>query len=259
MRARYPWPKATGSIGMITDRDIAVRAVAEGKDPARTLVKDVMSAEVRYCFDDDDVGDVADNMGEQQVRRLPVVNREKRLVGIISLADIAREREPKRQAKHCKALPARVGSTRSSGRLSRSSQAGREQRAVGDEAEWVAEGVGAVEAALTPRLRFDGPQNVRAGLARALERGLEVIHREVHVIRIGLGVPRVAIGARVEAGEDGAAAAEVVAAVGYRRARGLEQRGVELFCADDIAHRQDDAEESDHDGLTSGGHSSEAR
>ena len=82
-------------VGMITDRDIAVRAVAEGRDPARTLVKDIMSPEVRYCFDDDDVADVADNMAEQQVRRLPVVNREKRLVGIISLADIAREREPR--------------------------------------------------------------------------------------------------------------------------------------------------------------------
>jgi CBS domain-containing protein len=81
-------------VGMITDRDIAVRAVAEGRDPARTLVKDVMSAEVKYCYDDDAVTDVADNMAEQQLRRLPVVTREKRLVGIISLADIAREREP---------------------------------------------------------------------------------------------------------------------------------------------------------------------
>jgi CBS domain-containing protein len=90
-------PVAEGDrmIGMITDRDIAVRAVAEGRDPARTLVREVMSPEVRYCFDDDDVADVADNMAEQQVRRLPVVNRDKRLVGIISLADIAREREPR--------------------------------------------------------------------------------------------------------------------------------------------------------------------
>ncbi len=82
-------------VGMITDRDIAIRAVAEGRDPARTVVKDVMSAEVRYCFEDEEVADVADNMAEQQVRRLPVLNREKRLVGIISLADIAREREPR--------------------------------------------------------------------------------------------------------------------------------------------------------------------
>lgn len=90
-------PVAEGDrlVGMITDRDIAIRAVAEGRDPARTIVKDVMSPEVRYCFDDEEVADVADNMAEQQVRRLPVVNREKRLVGILSLADLAREREPR--------------------------------------------------------------------------------------------------------------------------------------------------------------------
>jgi CBS domain-containing protein len=89
-----PVAEADRLVGMITDRDIAVRAVAEGRDPARTVVKDIMSAEVRYCYDDDAVTDVADNMAEQQLRRLPVITREKRLVGIISLADIAREREP---------------------------------------------------------------------------------------------------------------------------------------------------------------------
>ena len=81
-------------VGMITDRDITVRAVAEGKNPSRTRVTDVMTREVRYCYDDDDVQDVARNMAELQVRRLPVVNREKRLVGIISLGDIAREHKP---------------------------------------------------------------------------------------------------------------------------------------------------------------------
>src|SRR5690349_17546725 len=76
-------------IGMITDRDIAIRAVAEGKGPD-TPVRDVMSTEqVLYCFEDEDLAQVAKNMGEQQVRRLPVVNREKRLVGIVSLADVA--------------------------------------------------------------------------------------------------------------------------------------------------------------------------
>jgi CBS domain-containing protein len=77
-------------VGMITDRDIAVRAVALNKD-ARTLVSDVMSREVKYCFDDEDIEDVAQNMGEIQVRRLPVLNRQKRLVGILSLADIAHQ------------------------------------------------------------------------------------------------------------------------------------------------------------------------
>lgn len=75
-------------VGMITDRDIAVRAVAAGKSPA-TPIEEVMSHEVKYCFEDDDVADVADNMADIKLRRLPVVNQQKRLVGIVSLADIA--------------------------------------------------------------------------------------------------------------------------------------------------------------------------
>jgi len=75
-------------VGMITDRDIAIRAVAAGKDP-NTPVRDVMSAEVKYCFEDEELDHVAKNMADIQVRRLPVVNREKRLVGIISLGDLA--------------------------------------------------------------------------------------------------------------------------------------------------------------------------
>lgn len=78
-------------IGMITDRDIAIRAVAQGKGPD-TPVRDVMSQEqVLYCYDDEDLDHVAKNMGEVQVRRLPVVNREKRLVGIVSLGDLAQK------------------------------------------------------------------------------------------------------------------------------------------------------------------------
>ena len=79
-------------VGMITDRDIAIRAVAEGKAPI-TKVRDVMSDEVLYCFDDQDLDEVAQNMGDSKVRRLPVVNREKRLVGIISLGDLARNED----------------------------------------------------------------------------------------------------------------------------------------------------------------------
>jgi CBS domain-containing protein len=76
-------------VGMITDRDIAIRAVAQGKGP-ETPVREIMSTEkVLYCYDDEDLAQVAQNMGEQQERRLPVVNREKRLVGIVSLADVA--------------------------------------------------------------------------------------------------------------------------------------------------------------------------
>ena len=64
-------------VGMITDRDIAVRAVAQGKSP-ETPVRDVMSPELLYCFDDQEIEDVARNMGDVKVRRLPVVNRDKR-------------------------------------------------------------------------------------------------------------------------------------------------------------------------------------
>lgn len=74
---------------MITDRDIAVRAVAEGKAPI-TMMRDVMSVEVLYCFADLDLDEVARSMGNAKVRRLPVVDRQKRLVGIISIGDLAR-------------------------------------------------------------------------------------------------------------------------------------------------------------------------
>jgi CBS domain-containing protein len=76
-------------VGMITDRDIAVRGIAKGKGPD-AHVRDVMTSDLKYCFDDQDIEDVTRNMGDIQVRRLPVVNREKRLVGILSLADVAR-------------------------------------------------------------------------------------------------------------------------------------------------------------------------
>ena len=79
-------------VGMITDRDIALRAVAQGKGPD-TPVRDVMSREVKYCYEDEDLEHVAENMGDLQVRRLPVVNRDKRLVGIVALGDIARSED----------------------------------------------------------------------------------------------------------------------------------------------------------------------
>ena len=75
-------------VGMITDRDIAIRAVAEGKGPD-TRIRDVMTGDVKYCFDDDEVDDVARNMADIQIRRLPVVNRDNRLVGIVAIADLA--------------------------------------------------------------------------------------------------------------------------------------------------------------------------
>ena len=82
-------------VGMITDRDIVIRAVAKNMGP-NTPIRDVMSGDqVLYCFEDDAVADVAENLAEQQVRRLPVLNRDKRLVGIISLGDISKTTERK--------------------------------------------------------------------------------------------------------------------------------------------------------------------
>ena len=77
-------------VGMITDRDITIRAVAAGKGP-NTLVRDIMSAEVLYCFEDQELDEVAKNLSDVKVRRLPVMNREKRLVGILALGDLARK------------------------------------------------------------------------------------------------------------------------------------------------------------------------
>jgi CBS domain-containing protein len=75
-------------VGMITDRDIAVRAVAAGRS-LKTPIREVMSLEVKYCFEDAEVDEVAQNMADIKVRRLPVLDHGKRLVGILSLGDIA--------------------------------------------------------------------------------------------------------------------------------------------------------------------------
>jgi CBS domain-containing protein len=85
-------PVCDGShlLGMITDRDITIRAIADGRDPAQTPVRDAMTPSVEYVFEDDDVQRAAQIMQDMQIRRLPVVNREKKLVGIIALGDIAR-------------------------------------------------------------------------------------------------------------------------------------------------------------------------
>lgn len=76
-------------VGMLTDRDITVRATAEGRDPRNTKVSDVMTPEVVCCFEDQDVSEAAKLMQEKQIRRLPILNRQKRLVGIVSLGDVA--------------------------------------------------------------------------------------------------------------------------------------------------------------------------
>jgi len=78
-------------VGVLTDRDIAVRAVAEGKDPKATRVQDVMTPGIHYVFEDQDVEEAARQMQEKQIRRLAVLNRDKRLVGMVSLGDLAVE------------------------------------------------------------------------------------------------------------------------------------------------------------------------
>jgi CBS domain-containing protein len=76
-------------VGMLTDRDITIRAVARGLIPRDSTVREIMSAEVKYVYDDESVRDVAIVMGDLHVRRLPVLDRDKRLVGIVSLGDLA--------------------------------------------------------------------------------------------------------------------------------------------------------------------------
>ncbi len=82
--------KADGKlIGMITDRDMACRAVAEGSDPAKMTVGDIMSQGMTYCFEDQDVTEAASIMEEKRLHRLPVLNRDKDVVGLLSIADLA--------------------------------------------------------------------------------------------------------------------------------------------------------------------------
>jgi CBS domain-containing protein len=80
-------------VGMLTDRDITVRAVAAGKSPSECKVREVMSPDIKYVFEDESIEDAARNMSELQVRRLPVLNREKRLVGIVSLGDLSLKKQ----------------------------------------------------------------------------------------------------------------------------------------------------------------------
>lgn len=76
-------------VGMLTDRDITIRAVALGKAPDTCHVREVMSPDIKYAYEDDSLEHAARSMGELQIRRLPVLSRDKRLVGIVSLGDLA--------------------------------------------------------------------------------------------------------------------------------------------------------------------------
>jgi CBS domain-containing protein len=83
--------------GLLTDRDITVRAVAEGRDPSAVRVSEVMSSEIAYCFEDETIEQAAKLMESKQIRRLPILDRNKQLAGIISLGDISVRTEASRQ------------------------------------------------------------------------------------------------------------------------------------------------------------------
>jgi len=76
-------------VGSLTDRDLTVRAMAAGHDPFSTKVREVMTPKVRYCYENDELGAAAQIMEKEQIRRLPVLNDQKRLVGIVSVGDLA--------------------------------------------------------------------------------------------------------------------------------------------------------------------------
>ena len=81
-------------VGIITDRDITIRATAAGKNPNQTKVSEAMSEDLRWCMEDDAVEEVVRTMSDAQIRRLPVVDRTKRLVGIVALGDLSTDRAP---------------------------------------------------------------------------------------------------------------------------------------------------------------------
>jgi CBS domain-containing protein len=85
-------------MGMVTDRDIVLRVVAEGRDPAKTPAHAMMTPEVIYSFEDQTIEEAAEIMEKHQIRRLIVLNRDKRLVGIVSLGDLATHRQSKKAA-----------------------------------------------------------------------------------------------------------------------------------------------------------------
>jgi CBS domain-containing protein len=96
-------------LGMVTDRDIVIRGLVEGHDGLDRTAVDVMSPDVRCCTADDDVDAVLRDMGDQQVRRLPVVDGSQRLVGIVSLGDLSREANPQQSGRSLKDISQPAG------------------------------------------------------------------------------------------------------------------------------------------------------
>ncbi|MBV9492087.1 MAG: CBS domain-containing protein [Verrucomicrobia bacterium] len=86
-------------VGVITDRDITIRVTAEGRDPKSTTVRECLSPDPASAFEDQDVDDAVQLMQQKQIRRLPVLNRDQQLVGIVALADLAAEGSKKDVAR----------------------------------------------------------------------------------------------------------------------------------------------------------------
>lgn len=101
-------------IGMVTDRDIVLRAVADGGEIERVTAKQVMTGPVLYCFEDESVSTVLKNMGDNKVRRLPVLDRNKRLVGVVSLGDLSLAAEQKAGGAALREISEKPASSRGS-------------------------------------------------------------------------------------------------------------------------------------------------
>jgi CBS domain-containing protein len=95
-------------VGMITDRDIAIRAIAEGKGPD-AKVRDTMSKDVCWCYEDENIEGVLRRLGDEQIRRMPVLNRDKRLVGIVSMADLTERAQPQQTGATLSAISRQGG------------------------------------------------------------------------------------------------------------------------------------------------------
>jgi CBS domain-containing protein len=93
-------------IGMVTDRDIVIRGVADGKDPSKLTARDVMTKGVTYCRDNEEVDEAVRIMESKQIRRLPVIDANKRMVGMISLGDVSHAASQKIAAEVTRAVSA---------------------------------------------------------------------------------------------------------------------------------------------------------
>ena len=93
-------------VGMVTDRDITCRAVARGLDCSKTKARDILSGEIIYCREDQELSDIIDMMESRQIRRVPVINDDKRLVGMVSMGDLSQAAPAQQSAEFAAAVSA---------------------------------------------------------------------------------------------------------------------------------------------------------